>query len=88
MLFRSAHVFGIVSDLRDEGVAADCDHQGRSLKAQFKQADRVGARLVVVVGPEEIESGQVTVRDMGTKEERRVPLSGIAADARTLLDKQ
>lgn len=82
------HVFRIVSDLRDGGVAADCDHQGRSLKAQFKQADRAGARLVVVVGPEEIGSGQVTVRDMGTKEERRVALDEIAADARVLLEQQ
>ncbi len=60
-------------------MAAEMDHQARSLKSQFKQADRLGARLTVIVGPDELSAGEVTVRDMGTKEETRVPLSGVAS---------
>lgn len=64
--------FSLLSALRDAGIAADSDHQGRSLKSQFKQADRLGARFVAVVGPEELSSGQFTLRDMGTKQETPV----------------
>jgi histidyl-tRNA synthetase len=77
--------FGILSALRDAGISADADHQGRSLKAQFKQADRRGARVVAVVGPDELASGQVTLRDMGTKEENRVAVDEVAAKAAELL---
>lgn len=72
-----AAVFSVTSALRDAGVSAECDHQGRSLKAQFKQADRAGARFVAVVGPDELSAGELTLRDMGTKEETRVALDTI-----------
>jgi histidyl-tRNA synthetase len=81
----AAEAFAIASELRDAGVAAELDHVGRSLKAQFKQADRLGARLVVVVGPEEIAAGEVTIRDMNTKEETRVALAGMASAVRRSL---
>ncbi|MFU8891512.1 MAG: His/Gly/Thr/Pro-type tRNA ligase C-terminal domain-containing protein, partial [Anaerosomatales bacterium] len=61
------------------------DHVGRSLKAQFKQADKLGARLVVIVGPDELAAGEVTLRDMGTKEETRVALADVAGAVRRLL---
>ncbi len=80
--------FALVSALRDAGIAAEIDHQGRSLKSQFKQADRLGARFVVVVGPDELAAGEVTLRDMGTKEETTVALDrgriGGLGDARPL----
>lgn len=56
--------FGIASALRDAGIATELDHQARSLKSQFKQADRLGSRLVVIVGPDELAQDEVTVRDM------------------------
>ena len=74
----SEAAFSVLSALRDAGVSADADHQGRSLKAQFKQADRRGAALVVVVGPEELAAGEVTLRDMATKAETRVPVAAIS----------
>jgi len=73
-----AAAFEIARSLRLAGIATDLDHQARSLKAQFKQADRLGARLTVVVGPDELAAGEVTVRDMTTKEESRVPIAHVA----------
>jgi histidyl-tRNA synthetase len=66
--------FLITDSLRRAGVAAEIDHQARSLKSQFKSADRLGARFVVVVGPDEIATGQVTVRDMTAGTESRVEI--------------
>jgi histidyl-tRNA synthetase len=73
-------VFAALSRLRDAGVAAQADHQGRSLKSQFKQADKLGARFVLVVGPDEYAAGEATLRDMSSKAESRIPLAD-AADA-------
>ncbi len=75
----TAEVFALAQRLRDAGVAAELDHQARSLKSQFKQADRLGARLVVIVGPDELASGEVTLRDMSTKEEKRLALDSATA---------
>ncbi|TDB38910.1 MAG: histidine--tRNA ligase [Actinobacteria bacterium] len=78
-------VFTLVQELRDAGIATDTDYQGRSLKSQFKQADRLGARVVVIVGPDELAVGEVTMRDMATKDETRIPLGEIAARLKQLL---
>ncbi len=80
-----AQAFSLASQLRDAGVAAECDHQARSLKSQFKQADRIGARFVVVVGPDELAEGQLTLRDMGTKVETRVSRDGVTTEVRRAL---
>jgi histidyl-tRNA synthetase len=69
--------FLICDALRSAGVAAEIDHQSRSLKSQFKLADRLRADYVVVVGPDELATGQVTLRDMATSNEERVALGDL-----------
>lgn len=63
--------FGIVNNLRANGICAECDHMQRSVKAQFKYADKVGAKFVAVIGGDELEKGKVNVKRMsdGTTEE-------------------
>ena len=70
--------FQLTQALRKSKVKADCDVAGRSLKAQFKYADKIGARYVVIVGGEEFERDMVKLRDMQTKEEQEIPLEGVA----------
>lgn len=50
--------------LRDEGIYAEFDHVGRSFKAQFKFADKVGARSVIVIGDSELETGEYKLKNM------------------------
>ena len=45
-------------DLRKRGVKAEVDHVGRSMKAQFKFADKIDCKYVVVIGDEELEKGR------------------------------
>jgi len=52
----------LTHELRRAGIAAERAFDGRSLKAQLKVADRSGARLACIVGPEEEASGKVTLR--------------------------
>ncbi len=60
---RSA-AFRLTQQLRDRGIACDTDFEQKSLKAQFKAADKRGAAVVLVLGPDEVAKGTVQVRAM------------------------
>jgi histidyl-tRNA synthetase len=67
-----------LSNLRSEGVRADWTVGGRSVKAQFKAADRQGARVALVVG-EEWANGEVTAKELSTGEQSVRSTKEIAA---------
>lgn len=73
-----AAAFALVQQCRDAGVSADMSHQERSLKSQFKLANKLDAEYVVTLGPDEVASGRVTLRNMATHEEREVALEEVA----------
>ena len=64
----------ILIEMRRAGVSADADTMERGLKAQMKQADRLQARLVMIIGPDELERGEATVRDLDRSEQWTVPI--------------
>jgi histidyl-tRNA synthetase len=70
-----AEAFALVSAVRDAGVSAEMDHQGKSLKSQMKIADRLGATFVLILGADELAAGEATLRDMNAKAESRVALA-------------
>ncbi|MDY6773732.1 MAG: His/Gly/Thr/Pro-type tRNA ligase C-terminal domain-containing protein, partial [Candidatus Nanohaloarchaea archaeon] len=67
----------IVEELRSEGNVVETGLKDRSVSAQFDYADSINAENVVVVGKRDLEEGKVTVKDMESGEEVRVPLSRI-----------
>ena len=58
------HARDLTHALRAAGISADRAWDRRSLKAQFKAADRSGAPLALVVGPDEVERGVVAVKEL------------------------
>lgn len=78
--------FRIAQAARDAGLTAEVDHQHRSLKSQFKLADKLDAVLVFVLGPEELAAGSVKVRNMQTHRERTIELSVLRSIIRAFLD--
>ncbi|MBS1536296.1 MAG: histidine--tRNA ligase [Bacteroidetes bacterium] len=52
--------------LRNDGISTVMDVQGRSLKAQMREADRLGAAITIIIGENERTSGQLTVKNMKT----------------------
>ena len=58
--------------LREAGVRALLDPEGRSFKSRMKQADKLGARLVAILGDDELARGAWTVRDMARSEQQQV----------------
>ncbi|MGI9033342.1 MAG: histidine--tRNA ligase [Acidimicrobiales bacterium] len=62
----------LTAELRAAGVACDRAFDGRSMRAQFKAADRSGAALALVVGTRERSEGTVTVRNLETGDQESV----------------
>ena len=79
------NVFAITQELRAAGIVTEADYQGRSLKAQFKQADKVGAKLILVLGGDELAAGKVKVRDMESHDEALVDLANVVEAVRERL---
>jgi len=73
----------LLADLRHAGISADTDYSGKSLKAQMKAADRLRARLTVIIGEDELARGLIKIRNMGTGTESEVRV----ADAVTEITK-
>ncbi len=63
--------FAFTQKLRQAGIKAECEHNGRSFKAQFKYADRLGVDYTVMIGEQELASGKYVLKDMknGTQQE-------------------
>ena len=71
--------FAVLQALRDAGIRAEGDHQGRSLKSQLKVAGKANCPVCVVVGPDELAEGKVVVRDMQTHEQEQVAVADAPA---------
>lgn len=68
----------IVRGLRQKGIRCECDLCGRSVKAQMKYADKIGARYTAVLGDDELSSGTVSLRNMSDGSSVLVPLSALS----------
>ena len=66
--------------LRREGMFVEFDVVGRSVKAQMKYANKIGAKFTVVMGDSELESGIVKLKNMESGEEQEVALSTFESD--------
>lgn len=69
------HGVTLLAALRRAGIAADTDYQGRSMKAQMRAANRVNARLALILGEDEIARGEATLKDLDAGEQRAISLA-------------
>ena len=67
----------IVNDLRKNGISADTEFTGRSVKAQMKYAGKIGARFTAILGADEIESGIINIKNMTDGSVNAVAISDI-----------
>jgi len=66
------YVIKFVKSLRDKGFAVESDLMARSLKSQFKYADKIGAKFVITIGDDEINENKVSIKNMETGEQIKV----------------
>ncbi len=74
-----ALAYRLTTDLRKKGLIVETDYMDRSVKAQMKYANKIGARKAVMIGSREMEENRVNVKDMATGEQTEVPLDQIGA---------
>lgn len=67
----------LVHTLRENGIQIDRDYQGRKMKGQFKAADRLNAKFVLILGDQEVANNVINVKSMSTGEQAEVPFENI-----------
>ncbi len=72
-------------ELRSAGLRVESDLRGGSLKSQLRRADKLNARIAMILGESEIENGVVQLKDLQQKTQTEVPRNEAAAHAKPLL---
>jgi histidyl-tRNA synthetase len=67
----------LTAELRRAGIAAISSIGDRSLKAQLRQANALGAAYTLILGEDEVKSGTVVLRDMAKGEQKRVSMGEV-----------
>lgn len=66
------YALGLVQNLRKNHIRAAVDTQERNLKGQMKYSNKIGAKYSIVIGDDEIESGDLTLKNMESGEQIRI----------------
>ena len=72
----------------DEGIRAELDFSGKSLKSLMKRADRLNAGHALIVGDDELEKGAAILRNMQTKAQISIPIDGLVETVKEKIFKQ
>lgn len=75
----------LVYELRRNGIQVDKDYQGKKMKAQFKAADRLRAKFVLILGEEELAKQVVNVKSMQSGEQFEIPINDLVDQLKGLL---
>ena len=66
------YIIKFVNSLRNKGFGVESNLMDRSLKSQFKYADKINAKFVIAIGEDEIKENKLTVKNMATGEQVKV----------------
>ena len=77
--------FKLASELRRAGLNVVCYPEAAKLPKQFKYADRIGAKVTLVLGPDEAAKGQVTVKNLLNGEQVTVKREAVVDEVRGIL---
>ncbi|MGE0785332.1 MAG: histidine--tRNA ligase [Sandaracinaceae bacterium] len=80
------HGVKLLKALRRDGLKADADLRGGSMKSQFRRADKSGAPIAIVLGPDEVAKGTAQLKHLGRGEQREVDAKQLAAEVRRALE--
>ena len=70
----------LAGSVRTAGLSAFVDFSGRALKKQLKSASSMGVRYSVIIGEDEIERGEVALKDMTTSVQKSVPFDSLTEE--------
>jgi len=70
----SKEAYQIINQLHLEGIRAELDYEGKSLKSQMRRADKLKARYVLILGEDELKRGKAALRNMETKSQEEISI--------------
>ena len=73
----------LLDELRRVGLSAQCDYRTTTLKAHLRQADRSKCRYAILLGDDEAVRGSVILRNLESKAQEELPLTGLASFLKT-----
>ncbi len=68
-----------LKEFRDNNISVQISYEDKSLKAQLKQADRLKARYVLIVGEKELEEEEAILKNMETSQQQAISLDEVTA---------
>lgn len=77
--------FRLASELRRAGLKVVCYPEAVKLPKQFKYADRIGAKVTLVLGPDEVANGRVAVKNLANGEQVSVTRAALVDTVRNLI---
>jgi len=77
--------FLLMSALQKSGIRAEMDFMGKSLKAQMRRANKLGAERVLIIGEEELEQGSAPLKNMADGSQQEIGLDSAVATLLSLL---
>lgn len=82
----STYAIELARTIRDEDFPCMIDYKFKNLKSQLKKANELGILIVLIIGPEEVEKNEVTIRNMVSEEQKSVNSEDIIEEIYTILD--
>jgi histidyl-tRNA synthetase len=73
----------LLDELRRVGLSAQCDYRATTLKVHLRQADRSKCRYAILLGDDEVARGSVILRNLQSKAQEELPLSGLISLLKT-----
>jgi len=81
----SDRAFVLMSQLQIGGIRAEMDYLGKSLKAQMRRANKLNAAFTLILGEDELKSGQAQLKNMGDSSQSTVELENLAEELKKKL---
>ncbi len=72
--------FKVLHSLREQGISCEMDYHNKSLKGQMRQADKLRAKYVAILGETELKKEVVILRDMQNKRQKEVKIDKLAGE--------
>jgi histidyl-tRNA synthetase len=74
------YAFVLMAKLQAQGIRAEMDFQGKSLKAQMRRADKLQATYALIIGEDEMNSGQAQLKNMADGIQEPIALNDLAQE--------
>jgi len=79
---------GLIKILRSHSIKIERDYGSKNIKAQMKRADKLGAGFVLILGDNELASGDITIKNMENGEQEKIPFNKVEERLKAVLGAQ